>query len=434
MMASQIGTSGGTVRVPKRGSPSDDAPTPPPPSRVVGVVTAIDSAPGRTQQWMGLSMSWLAAVNCRAPFVATGALLPLVIVSLHLSQVTASWLTALPLVVLALLSIPGGLLGDRVGPYAVLLGTQLLIAVGGALRGLATGPDVFLLGVGILGAGIGLAQPALAQAAKLLAAGRETVATTIYSNGLVLGGLAGTALSAPVLLPLAGGHWQDVFYLWGVLGGVAAAGWAVVMWIRPLPHRAPTHRVRRAGSWSMPGFGPLSIVFCAETAVFYGLVTWLPDYYVAHGTTVAAAAIPVSALSVGSVAGGLLSPLLARWFNGFRGALLMTGMVDLAAQLGFIAAPGLGWLWAAVAGAATAVALTLGMAAPAVLAGPDQTGRVSGLLLALGYGFGTLGPLGIGFLRQDLGSFVAGFWFLAGLAAAWSLAAAFMPRLTATGT
>jgi CP family cyanate transporter-like MFS transporter len=396
----------------------------------------MDSSPTRAQQWMGLSMSWLAAVNCRAPFVATGALLPLVIASLHLSQVTASWLTALPLVVLALLSIPGGLLGDRVGPYAVLLGTQLLIAVGGALRGLATGPDVFLLGVGILGAGIGLAQPALAQAAKLLATGRETVATTIYSNGLVLGGLAGTALSAPVLLPLAGGRWQDVFYLWGVLGGAAACGWAVLMWLRPLPRppRPQVRSVRVRGSWSMPGFAPLSIVFCAETAIFYALVTWLPDYYVAHGSTVALAAIPVSALSAGSVAGGLLSPLLARWFGGFRGALLATGVVDLAAQLGFLALPDLGWLWAAAAGAATAVALTLGMAAPAVLTSPDRTGRVSGLLLALGYGFGTLGPLGIGFLRQNLGTFTAGFWFLVGLAALWSLAAAFLPRLDATGT
>ncbi len=390
----------------------------------------------RRRLLLGLSMSWLAAVNCRAPFVATGALLPLVMVSLHLSQVAASLLTALPLLVLAVLSIPGALLGDRIGPYAVLFGTQLVIAAGGALRGWAHGPTLFLMGVGILGAGIGLAQPALVQAAKRMATGRETLATTVYSNGLVLGGLLGSALSAPVLLPLVGGSWRDVFFLWSGLGVLAAAGWAVLVASKafrgpPVPAR-PVHW--RRGSWSMPGLAPLTVVFCAESAVFYGLVTWLPDYDVAHGATVAAAAVPVSALSLGSVAGVLLTPVLARWLSGFRGALLATGVADLAAQLGFLLAPAAGTAWAALAGAATAVALTLGMAAPAVFTTPERTGRVSGVLLAWGYGIGMVGPLGIGWLRQLTGAFTGGFWLLASLAGLWALAALFFPRVAATGT
>lgn len=380
-------------------------------------------------------MSWLAGVNCRAPFVATGALLPLVMVSLHLSQVTASLLTALPLLVLAALSVPGGLLGDRIGPYAVLLATQLVIAVGGGLRGLAHGPGLFLLGVGILGAGIGLAQPALAQAAKRLATGRETLATTVYSNGLVLGGLLGSALSAPVLLPLVGGSWQDVFFAWAGLGVLAAAGWGVLLASKifgPIPPRA---RVRApAGSWSMPGLAPLILVFCAESAIFYGLVTWLPDYDVAHGATVAAAAIPVSALSLGSVGGGLLTPWIARGLRGFRGALVATGGLDLVAQVGFLAAPAAGTAWAALAGVATAVALTLGMAAPAVFTSPERTGRMSGVLLAWGYGIATVGPLGIGWLRQQTGGFAPGFGLLAALAGLWIVAALFLPRMATTGT
>ncbi len=381
-------------------------------------------------------MSWLAGVNCRAPFVATGALLPLVMVSLHLSEVAASLVTVLPLLVLAALSVPGGLLGDRIGPYAVLLATQLVIAVGGALRGFAHGPDLFFLGVGILGAGIGLAQPALAQGAKLLAAGRETLATTVYSNGLVLGGLLGSALSAPVLLPLTGGSWQDVFFLWAGLGGLAAVGWGGILASKSFPGRVPprTQVLSRPGSWSMPGLLPLTVVFCAESAVFYGLVTWLPDYDVAHGATLAAAALPVSALSLGSVGGVLLTPWVARWFQGFRGALLATGVLDLLAQVGFLAAPADDGVWAALAGVATAVALTLGMAAPAVFTPPERTGRVSGLLLAWGYGVAAVGPLGIGWLRQQTGSFAPGFGLLAALAGLWIAAALFLPRVATTGT
>ena len=397
-------------------------------------MTDAPTAQPRRLVWAGLGLSWLAAVNCRAPFVATGALLPLVIPALRLSSVTASLLTALPLLVLAGLSVPGGLLGDRVGPRVVLLGTQLLIAVGGGLRGLAHGPVLFLVGVGVLGAGIGVAQPALAQAAKLLAAGRETLATTVYSNGLVLGGLLGSALSAPLLLPWAGGSWRGVFGLWAILGLVAGGGWLLL----PLPHarRTPPVHVQRAepGAWSMPGLWPLVVVFAAESAIFYGLVTWLPDYYVARGWTVAQAAVPVSALSAGSVVGVLVTPLLARRLAGFRLPLLLTGLVDLAAQMGLLALPGIGWLWAGIVGAGTAVALTLGMAAPAVLTPAHRTGRVSGLILAIGYGVAILGPVGIGALHQWVGTFAAGFWLLALLAVVWVVAAWRLPPMASSGT
>jgi CP family cyanate transporter-like MFS transporter len=134
------------------------------------------------------------------------------------------------------------------------------------------------------------------------------------------------------------------------------------------------------------------------------------------------------------VGGGLLSPLLVRWWGGFRGAWFWTGFADVLAQLGFLVLPAGGILWAAMAGAATAVALTLGMAAPAVFSTTERTGRVSGILLAWGYGIGALGPLGVGLLRQVSGSFLPGFWLLAALGSLWTVSALFMPKTTATGT
>jgi CP family cyanate transporter-like MFS transporter len=394
-------------------------------------VTAADPRSRRGLVWAGLAMSWLSAVNCRAPFVATGALLPLVIPALRLSTGVAGLLTAVPLLVLAALSVPGGLWGDRVGPRVVLLATQLIIAAGGALRGLAHGPALFLFGVAVLGGGIGLAQPALAQAAKRLAVGRETLSTTVYTTGLVLGGLLGTALTAPILLPLAGGSWRGAFGLWALLGLVAGAGWALL----PLPPAPPPDppEARSPGRPAMPGFWPLVIVFATESAIFYGLVSWLPDYYVAHGWTVAGAAGPASAVSVGSVVGVLATPALARAAGGFRQPLVAMGGLDLAAQVGLLLLPGWGWLWAGLIGAATAVALTLGMAAPAVLMPAEHTGRTAGLLLALGYGAAVLGPEGIGLLRQWSGTFVAGFALLAVLAALWTVAAWRLPA-TPSGT
>jgi CP family cyanate transporter-like MFS transporter len=387
--------------------------------------------PGRAATRLALFASWLAGVNCRAPLVATGALLPLVMPALRLSPTAASLLTALPLLVLAALSLPGGFLTHRLGPRLALLVTQLVIAVGGALRAVAAGPFVFFAAVAVLGSGIGLAQPALAHAARRISGRRATVATTVYSNGLVLGGLLGSALSAPLLLPWTGGSWRGVFLLWGVLGVVAGVLWLFI----PLAHdpEVPAPGARRQ-SVHFPGFGPLIVVFCCESAIFYGLVTWLPDFYVAGGASLAAAAVPVSIMSAGSVLGVVITPMLLRRVGGFRGTLLLTGVLDVAALALLLVDPGLGDLAAAVVGAGTAIALTVGLAVPAVLAPATETGRVSGILLAIGYAVAALGPVEIGGLKDLTGAFGPGFAVLGALAVVWSLAALLLPRWDVTGT
>jgi CP family cyanate transporter-like MFS transporter len=380
---------------------------------------------------LALFASWLSGVNCRAPLVASGALLPLVMPALGLSPATASLLTALPLLVLAVLSLPGGLLTHRLGPRLTLLVTQLVIAVGGALRAAAAGPFVFFAAVSVLGSGIGLAQPALVHAARRISGRRATVATAVYSNGLVLGGLLGSALSAPFLLPLAGGSWRGVFLLWGLLGIIAAALW---LFIPLADDRAGPPSGARPQPAPIPGLGPVIVIFCCQSAIFYGLVTWLPDFYVAAGASLAAAAVPVSILSAGSVLGVVVTPLLVRRGGGFRGALLLTGVLDVAALVLLLADPALGDIVAGVVGAGTAIALTVGMAVPAVLAPAGETGRVSGLLLAIGYAVAALGPVEIGGLRDLTGAFAPGFALLAALAVVWSLASLSLPHWEATGT
>jgi CP family cyanate transporter-like MFS transporter len=391
------------------------------------------AAPSRSLTLGALGASWLSGVNCRAPLVATGALLPLVMPALHLSSVAASLLTALPLLVLAALSLPGGLLADRMGPRAALVITQLIIAGGGALRAIAPGPFSFFAAIAILGSGIGLAQPALVHAARRISGRRATVATAVYSNGLVLGGLLGSALSAPLLLPLAHGSWRGAFLLWGILGVVAGLVWLFIPLNPSDPHRRPQAPPAGTGSPSIPGLGLLILVFCCQSAIFYGLVTWLPDFYVSVGWTLAAAAVPVSVLSAGSVVGVIVTPALVRRGGGFRGALIWTGVLDVMALGTLLLDPGLGYLSAAIVGAGTAIALTVGMAAPAVLAEARATGRVSGILLAIGYSVAVLGPVGIGALRQLTGGFVAGFALLAALSVVWTLASFGLPRWAATG-
>lgn len=389
----------------------------------------VDGAPAaRTAGWVNrgtvgpLFMSWLTAVNLRAPLVATGAVLPLMRPALHLDATVGSLLTALPLLLMAVLSLPGGAWADRWGARRILALSQWATVVGGALRAAASGAPGLLAAVALLGAAIGVAQPALASMAQAVARTRATHATTVYANGLVLGGLFGSALSVPLLLPLAGPlGWRGVFLWWAVLGVLTAAGWVFVR--VPDQEATPPPASSRAQSGGpMPGMVPFMITFAAQSAMFYGLATWLPSYFVASGWHLAAATLVASLVSVGSVPGGLLAPLLTRRWGGFRRPIVWAGLTASAAGFGLWLWPSGAYLWTLVVGATSALVLTVDMAAPAVLSPPARVGRDAGLLLTVGYGGAVVGPLAIGVLRDLTGGFAAGLAFLGltGLLWAWA--------------
>jgi cyanate permease len=69
------------------------------------------------------------------------------------------------------------------------------------------------------------------------------------------------------------------------------------------------------------------------------------------------------------------------------------------------------WLAALAAGFGTTWAFSVCMAAPAALAPARRVGVTAGVLLALGYGEATLGPVLLGGLRDTFGSYTAG-WLL----------------------
>jgi hypothetical protein len=60
-----------------------------------------------------LACAWLAAANARAPLLALGPLLSLVIADLHLSFTVAGLLSGLPLLLMGASGLPGGWLAAR---------------------------------------------------------------------------------------------------------------------------------------------------------------------------------------------------------------------------------------------------------------------------------------------------------------------------------
>ena len=146
-----------------------------------------------------LALAWLAAFNLRSGFIGIGPVLPALTVDLGLSFAQASFLVAVPTLMMGLMAVPGGALVDRWGPSPVIAVGLTLVALGGGLRAFATGLVLLLALTFLFGAGIGLSQPSLPRIMRSRFPFRLGVTTGIYASGLISGSIVGASLTGPIL-------------------------------------------------------------------------------------------------------------------------------------------------------------------------------------------------------------------------------------------
>lgn len=389
-----------------------------------------DAPPGSAlADWVRVLLAGASAANARAPLLTVGPLLPLIAGDLGLSATLAGLLTALPLLLMGLLSIPAGLVSDRVGPVPVLVATQLGIALAGGARGLAT-TEAQLLGVtAVLGLAVGTSQPALAQVAGSARRVGPALASGIYSNGFLVGALAAFALTVPLLLPAAGGSWRTVLMWWGIPGLVLAGAWLAAGRRGVPPHTVPVGpRVTLVEVLRLPGFALMAGLYGGQSFIFYAVVSWLTVIYVARGWTLEQAAIPLVTVEVAATIAGVGTAALGTREGGPRQALLLGAVSTALGVAGLLLAPtGAALLWAALIGAGVSAIMLVTLAAPPALAPAGRVGAASGVLLALGLLGSMLGPFLVGALRDATGGFAAGQWLLVLVAVAMGLGALRVP-------
>jgi CP family cyanate transporter-like MFS transporter len=369
-------------------------------------------------------LAWLLGINLQAPLTASGPLLPLIMNDLHLSATLAGAVTALPFLVIAVVSIPGGLLVDAVGMRRMALGGLLAVSIFGASRGLATTPLGLLAMLVGLGAAVGLVQPTLGKMAQTSPAG-PTVTTAVYTNGLNVGVLAASALSVPLLLPLVGRFsWRGVFAVWGIFGFMTLLAWWVFVSKTPLkpqpahhagpvPPRPRTDRLLVA----------LVLIFAAQSAAFNGLLTWLPSYLVSSGFDLVRGSVALAAMSLASIVAALTVPKLAGSPPHYQRPFYLSSALMTSGHLALLARPELAAVWTGVVGFGIGLSFTYALALPAELAPPAGIGAMVGVVLSLGYAGAVVAPLAMGLLRDLSGTLAPGIALLAAVGVVPALAA-----------
>ena len=326
-------------------------------------------------------------------------------------------LGAWPLVYIAS-AIPCGAFLDRVGPRRALFLAALIIALSGALRGLAPGHLSLFLAVGVFGLGGPLISVG---APKLIILWFETrergLAMGIYITGPALGGILALSITNSLLMPLFDQDWHMVLFVYAGFVGACSLAWLAISahgTARAVERRAAAEPRRPqfqvfAELLRLPMVQTVLLMAIGIFFFNHGLNNWLPEILRSGGMSAADAGYWASLPTVVGIAGALVIPRLAlpeRRIAILLGLFLCAGAATLLIQnpAGPLLAGGLMVQGIARSSMMTIAVLLLmetrGLAA-------QSRGLAGGLFFSAAEIGGVLGPLSIGALSDATGGFAA---------------------------
>jgi len=383
-------------------------------------------------RWVLLFGVWLVYFGFGLTQVAMAPLIGVIRADLGLSDgamglVLGAW----PLVYIVM-AMPCGAFLDRAGPRWALFAAAAIIALSAAARGLADDQVSLFFAVALFGIGGPLISIGAPKLVSLWFEGPDRgLGMGIYITGPALGGISALALTNSVVMPLMGGDWRQVLFLYA---GISLA--IGLVWLMLASHP----RARHLPGLAVAEYSP-SAEYGGQTGVFlellkipavrlmlimavgafffnHGLNNWLPEILRRGGMTAAQAGYWAAIPTAVGVFSSLLIPRFAtparrRWIlaalilgAGLTVLLLQFAGNDLALTLGLV-----------LQGVARGSMMTVMMLALVETAGVGSrhAGTAGGMFFSAAEIGGVLGPLALGALSDLTGGFGAGLYLLSGI-------------------
>src|SRR5262249_42810878 len=261
-------------------------------------------------RWTALAVLTVARTAMGFQFQSVGAVSPLLIDQLHISNADLGWLIGLFSLPGIFFSLPGGLFGTRFGDRRVVLTGLALMAAGSALMGVAEGFAMVAIGRTISATGAILLNVLLTKMLTDWFAGREMIwAMTILINAWPAG-----IVLALLVLPAVAGTWNlgAVFYVAAAMAALGGVGVA-------LGFRAPARARPRTVRLSVLSRRERSLVTVASlpwmlyNVGFAVMLGFLPSLLVRGGFSVARAGLLLGVTTLLFIGSVLLGGAAAQW-------------------------------------------------------------------------------------------------------------------------
>jgi MFS transporter, CP family, cyanate transporter len=329
---------------------------------------------------------WLSGACLRLTVLAIPPVVPLLHADLHLSETGIGWLSSLPPMLFAIAAVPGALIIARFGMVPALLVALLLTVAGSALRG-AVANIVFLYTSTIaMGAGVAIGQTVMPPLVRSWFPQRIGLATTIYTNGLLIGEILPVGLTIPLILPLVHDSWRLDLVFWSL------PVLATALFVSACAPSADTAKVtdtpikrRWWPDWRNGIIWRLGLILGSVNSIYFVSNAFLPDYVIARGrpdlvssalTALNVGQLPATFLLLG-FADRLLRRPSAYWVTGLATFLCLVAMMSMD-----------GWwivFWAGMEGFTNAVTLILALALPSILSAADDVHRTAAGMFTISY-------------------------------------------------
>jgi CP family cyanate transporter-like MFS transporter len=371
--------------------------------------------------------------NLRTAIASLPPIFPELESSLHISTAAVSVLAATPVLCFGVVSGFAAALARRLGEERMLFAAIVALTAGLAVRAAAPGVALFP-GTILAGAAIAVMNVLLSSLIKRRWPARAGFLIGLYITALSAGAIVGSVVSVPLWQATGG----SVLITLGWLAAPAAL--AALLWLPQLrqatspaatqpadgaapnasaaaaaPSAAPTPPsavtrpsaalavYRHAIAWQVMFFMGL------QSLIYYATLSWLPTILRDRGESAAGAGDLLALMGVGNLAVSLIVPVAAQRMRAQHALVIPTVLAVAAGLAGLVYAPlGGAVAWALILGAGQNAALALAIFFTAARSpNPAAAASLSAFSQSAGYLLAAAGPIGVGLLRSETGSWTA---------------------------
>ena len=325
---------------------------------------------------------WLAGVYLRIPVLVAPPLAPFIGDELALTQALTGALTTLPILMLAIGSMPGSLAIARIGPRNTLALAMVIMVIGSAGRGLMPDTLTLMIASAVMGIGVSMMQPSLpALLPRWLEPHHLALGSAIYMNGMLMGEFIGAGITLPVLMPLLDNSWRATLLAWSLPGLLIAAA----LFLPKRDRAKPLRKVAWLPDWHNPLTLKIGLLLGLSGSLFFGLNAYMGNLLQHQGQF---DKLPDALFwyNLAQVFASLIMLKMARYWVGRRGVIATLASISLLGAIGAVMLNG--W-WSIVS--ATLMSLVAGMllillvAIPPLVVSAAETGRLSAGTFLVGY-------------------------------------------------
>lgn len=332
--------------------------------------------------------------------------------NLHISHFQTSLLFSAPILMIAIVAIPAGIIADRIGLKRAIGIGAIIACIGAVLRGTASTYSGLLIFSLIFGFGMSFTFANLPKLARSCSSVKQTSFVMGIINGFgVLAGIGlALAITIPLIYPLTNSY-HGVFYIWSVPLLIATSLWWVMAREPPcLSAEVESEQTELVGLKDVlkdKTLWLLAFILLLHNIFFYTWSGWLPTYLLQKGASLGISGLLTSVMLWIGVPTVIIVPMFFSKTHISKKLLIWVPSLIFAFLAIWIlyASEFAIWFIMAVAGIINILRFNTLLSLPVEIMPKEHAGVAGGVVVAIGYIGAVIGPSMTGQILDITGSF-----------------------------